>query len=83
MAQQTAIKWLEGVLKEYKYLSKDADHYFQAAKQMEKEQMFEFTKKHHIIGEHSRKFYTEEFEQYYNETYGGQESSDTTTSPTK
>jgi len=40
------------------------------AKQMEKEQMFEYIKKHYVIGENSLKFHQEQFEQYYNETYG-------------
>ena len=40
------------------------------AKEMEKEQMFDYIKKNYINGEHSLKFHKEEFEQYYNETYG-------------
>ena len=43
---------------------------WERAKQMEKEQMFGFTKKFHIVGKNSAEFYTEEFEKYYKETYG-------------
>ena len=72
MAQQTALQELinwtnqyEGkmisadqvVLKIYKLLKK------------EKEQMFAFTEDRNVIGKYSEKFFREEFEQYYNETY--------------
>ena len=66
--QQTAVDWYYEqtiVLGKTNY-----SELIEQAKQMEKEQMFEFTKKHHIIGEYSKNFYTEEFEKYYNETYG-------------
>lgn len=35
----------------------------------EKEQMFAYTKDKQVIGEYTDKFFTEEFEQYYNEKY--------------
>tara|TARA_R110000868_G_scaffold235272_1_gene488987 strand:- start:183 stop:431 length:249 start_codon:yes stop_codon:yes gene_type:complete len=39
------------------------------AKEMEKEQMFDYIKKNYVNGENSLKFHTEEFENYYNETF--------------
>ena len=45
-------------------------NHIEQAKAMEKEQMFDYIKKNYINGEHSLKFHKEEFEQYYNETYG-------------
>ena len=36
---------------------------------MEKEQMFDYTKSPHIIGEATERYFTEDFEKYYNETY--------------
>jgi hypothetical protein len=39
--------------------------------EMEKEQMWEYIKKNYCIGHKSLEFHRLEFEQYYNETYGG------------
>jgi hypothetical protein len=39
------------------------------AKEMEKEQMWEYIKKIYCIGDKSLEFHRLEFEQYYNETY--------------
>ena len=39
------------------------------AKEMEKQQMFEYIEKNYVIGENSLKFHQEQFEQYYNDTY--------------
>ena len=44
--------------------------------EMEKQQMFDYIKKNYVNGEHSLKFHKEEFEQYYNETYGSKGSDD-------
>jgi len=43
------------------------------AKEMEKQQMWEYIKKNYCIGHRSLEFHRLEFEQYYNETYGGGE----------
>ncbi len=75
--KQTAVEWLME-----KIATKDSDSFiamsfyvafkeeFQQAKAMEKEEMFEYIKKNYVNGENSLKFHKEEFEQYYNETYG-------------
>ena len=39
------------------------------AKEMEKEQMWEYIKKNYCIGDKSLEFHRLEFEKYYNETY--------------
>ena len=41
------------------------------AKQMEKERMWDYIKTKYCIGDKSLEFHKLEFEQYYNETYGG------------
>lgn len=43
--------------------------FLRVAKQMEKEQMFEYIKNLYCNGDSSLKFHSEEFEQYYNKTY--------------
>ena len=68
MNKQTAVDWLATYLKGITSLN--CDEVIQQAKEMEKEQMFDYIKKNYINGEHSLKFHKEEFEQYYNETYG-------------
>jgi len=60
--KQTAVEWLMLNL----HTSKDP---FGTAKQMEKDQMFEYIKNMYVNGEESLKFHKEEFEQHYNETY--------------
>jgi hypothetical protein len=44
------------------------------AKEMEKQQMWNYIETNYVIGENSLLFHKQEFEQYYNETYGGQEN---------
>jgi hypothetical protein len=44
--------------------------------EMEKQQMFGFTNHHHVIGEGTERFFKEEFELWYNETYGSKGSDD-------
>jgi hypothetical protein len=51
-------------------LMKDA---VEKAKEMEKEQMWEYIKKNYCIGHKSLEFHRLEFEQYYNETYKNKE----------
>jgi hypothetical protein len=41
------------------------------AKEMEKEQMWEYIKKNYCIGHRSLEFHLLEFEEYFEETYGG------------
>jgi hypothetical protein len=48
------------------------------AKEMEKEQMFGYIKKNYVNEENSLKFHTEEFENYYNETFKQQSITDDT-----
>ena len=43
-------------------------------KAMHKEEMFEYIKQKYCIGRMSLEFHTLEFEQYYNETFGGQDN---------
>lgn len=44
--------------------------------EMEKQQMFGFTNHHHVIGEGTERFFKEEFELWYNETYGSKGSNE-------
>ena len=44
---------------------------YEQAKEMEKEQMWEYIKKNYCIGHRSLEFHLLEFEQYFEETYGG------------
>lgn len=69
--KQTAIEWLATELG----LSNDpfTMKRINQAKELEKQQMFEFTKKIHVIGQQTEDFYTEEFDKYYNETYKSNE----------
>lgn len=65
----TAVEWLIEMLTEYNYLNKDADHYFEQAKEMEKEQIidalfFGIHLEHNNIDSP-----LERAEQYYNETF--------------
>lgn len=63
MENKTAVEWLIEMLTEYKYLNKDADHYFEQALEMEKEQI--------IIAYKSDRYpcSDQDAEDYYNETY--------------
>jgi len=63
--KQTAVDWLASYIKGITDLN--CDEIIEQAKQMEKEQM----KEAHLIADHYPRGY--EFEQYYNETYGGQD----------
>jgi hypothetical protein len=66
MKKQTAVDWLIEQFKKQGFLY-DLD--IEAAKQMEKEQMFEYIKNLYCNGDASLKYHLEEFEQYYNKTY--------------
>ena len=69
MENKTAVEWLIEMLTEYNYLNKDADHYFEQAKELEKEQIIDAI----FFGIHLE--YNnidsplERAEQYYNETF--------------
>ena len=67
--KQTAVEWLISQLNKHGFAQVVTDEEISQAKQMEKEQMFEYIKKNYVNGENSLKFHQEEFEQYYNETY--------------
>lgn len=70
-SKQTAVDWLFDQMEQMQYfIGNDLYNAVKEAKEMEKEQMFNYIKKNYVIGENSMKFYEEEFEQYYNETYG-------------
>jgi hypothetical protein len=69
--KQTAVNWLINQLRERGYAGELPPHLlFDQAKAIEKEQMWEYIKKQYCIGEKSLSYHREEFEKYYNETYG-------------
>ena len=65
--KQTAVEWLEEMLIDNKYLSKDAEHLFEEAKAMEKQHVMNFLEEYdsYIF----RGGNTSE-EEYYNYIYG-------------
>lgn len=69
MSKQTSLQWLKDVL--YPYLNKEDKEYtdvlFNKAKQMEREQIIDAYYEGKEYG------FKEQGEQYYNETYGGQD----------
>ena len=76
MKKQTAVEWLFAHLLPFLPFSdpKEREHFRKClaeAKAMEKEQMWEYIKTHYVNGTNSLAFHKDEFEQYYNETYGG------------
>jgi hypothetical protein len=66
MAQQTAVEWLHLKLKEWANLHSGFDTLFEQAKEMERQQAFEYFK----AGQDSLEEGGKSFDQYYNETYG-------------
>jgi len=66
--KQTAVEWLEEI---YLEIGIDRNVHFSQAKQMEKEQMWAYIKEKYCIGSKSLEFHKLEFEQYYEQTYGG------------
>jgi hypothetical protein len=68
MKQKSAVEWLESQLTEY--LQRMYKFEIDQAKEMEKQQMWEYIKTNYVIGENSLLFHKQEFEQYYAETYG-------------
>ena len=81
--KQTAVNYLIHSIHEDMFqLSKSEVEWkeiFEQAKAMEKQQMFGFTNHHHVIGEGTERFFKEEFELWYNETYGSKGSDETKT----
>jgi hypothetical protein len=71
MSKQTAVEWFNDEI--IIHLNFDQRLYLKdilkQAKEMEKEQMWEYIKKNYCIGHKSLEFHRLEFEQYYNETY--------------
>jgi hypothetical protein len=68
MKKQTAVEWLEEKLKTYCLLTISIKADFEQAKEMDKEQMIQFTNNYlrqiYEVGEMT-------IEDFYNETYGG------------
>jgi|688.fasta_scaffold396888_3 hypothetical protein len=73
MSKQTAVEWLQEQLFP-KRLTQEQYYCIEKAKEMEKEQMWEYIKKIYCIGHKSLEFHRLEFEQYYNETYKKEEN---------
>jgi hypothetical protein len=71
MKQKSAVEWLEKKLIEAGLLFEVGEAIeIEQAKEMEKQQMWEYIKTNYVIGENSLLFHKQEFEQYYAETYG-------------
>jgi len=62
----TAVEWLEETLKVYSYLSKNADYYFETAKEIEKQQIIDTWYDCKLSIKEKN---TTDVEQYFNETY--------------
>ena len=76
MPKQTAVEWLTNMLIDNKYLLKDAEHLFEEAKAMEKEQIVDANISGMEFIPADPSMYKQDAEQYYNETYkGGQDES--------
>jgi hypothetical protein len=74
--KQSAVEWLGLELNIIFHditpeLWEEVELKFQQAKKMEKEQMKEAALNHVTTNEALRKIFENQFEQYYNETYGG------------
>ena len=69
--KQSSIEWLIDNL--YLKDSLKWGNIIEQAKAMHKEEMFEYIKQNVCIGHKSLEFHRLEFEQYYNETFGGEQ----------
>jgi fido (protein-threonine AMPylation protein) len=69
MSKQTAVEWL--VEEIHKNIDWIPIHMIEQAKQMEKEQMKEAALDNVTTNEKLRKIFEIQFEDFYNETYGG------------
>jgi hypothetical protein len=65
--KQTAVEWFWIHLEDN--ISKKYFDLFEQAKEMEKQQMWNYIETNYVIGENSLLFHKQEFEQYYNETF--------------
>jgi len=72
MSKQTAVDWLEQAYWDNKGTL--SQKHFDQAKQMEKEQMKEAALDNVTTNEKLRKIFEIQFEDFYNETYGGNNS---------
>jgi len=74
MSKQTAVEYLVEQLESIGFSINDlADYYneVQIALEMEKEQMKDVYLTHCVKAERLRKIFEQQFDDYYNETYGG------------
>jgi metal-dependent hydrolase (beta-lactamase superfamily II) len=68
--KQTAVEWLiEKIHKDL--IHKSMGQIYGQAKQMEREQMKNVYLTHCVKAERLRKLFEQQFQKYYNETYGG------------
>jgi hypothetical protein len=78
--KQTAVEWLISELTEYNLMNKDilpSHPIFNKAKELEKQQIIDAwlsAWKDSMINPLEDKYYKSEAEQYYTETYGGQDN---------
>jgi len=74
----SAVQWLDRWFRDNPEAThQECNKALEQAIEMEKQQMFGFTNHHHVIGEGTERFFKEEFELYYNETYGSKGSDET------
>ena len=74
MKKNTAVEYLEKIINHCKKYNRSIEQLdIQIAKEMEKEQMWEYIKKNYCIGHKSLEFHRLEFEKYYNQTYKKEE----------
>ncbi len=77
MSKITAVEWLANMLIDNKYLLKDAEHLFEEAKAIEKEQIIDARENglNEGVKITNNSYYTKWLlsEDYYNETYGSQD----------
>jgi hypothetical protein len=70
--KHTAVEWLIEELQKADWIPKDSlimEYVVNQAKEMEKQQMFEYIKNNYCIGHKSLEFHRLQFEQYYNDTF--------------
>jgi hypothetical protein len=66
----TAVEWiLDWMGKNQYFIGNDLLKAVNKAKEMEKEQMWQYIESNYVNGENSLSFHKKEFEQYYNETF--------------
>ena len=67
----TAVEWLLDILVTENEVTLKGENYklFKQAKEMEKQQMWDYIESNYVNGENSLAFHKEEFEKYYNETF--------------